>query len=446
MRRGFRVAAIVFGLILLPLAAHALWDFLEVRRLVREIEAIRAKGEPVTQQEAGRTYFGGTPEHRRASQYYLAAAALTLQADQLPGEITEVHEWLSGATALTTSRDEIAQQLKSALDNEKDALALMDTANALEFRGFFPGTEYNYRAAGLWRLSRLVSARTIYYSLTQQPDEATKSALASLTLRRTLRNPIGFFRPTAEVPAILSLSTPERQSLEGLQRALEAAEAAHQPEQDIAAQRAWAIEMWWHRYYGIDPRAPRNYSLPIRSMSEWILRPLFTHQVTAALRGWADLLTAARHPWPQKIKATADVAKRYPVSKRRSSAFPYAGDLMANFVGLRPEGVDMTPLVIDRSSRIALAIERFRRDHSEKLPANLEELVPAYLSDVPMDPASGRHLLYRQQTDAYVVYSVGIDGKDDGGDLNSELIEVIKRGWGRRMIAGRDLGIRVVMH
>jgi hypothetical protein len=30
--------------------------------------------------------------------------------------------------------------------------------------------------------------------------------------------------------------------------------------------------------------------------------------------------------------------------------------------------------------------------------------------------------------------------------LNSELVQVIKRGWGRRNIAGRDVGIRVVMH
>ena len=417
-----------------------------MRRLVWEIEAIRAKGEPVTQQEAGRTYYGGSPEHRRASQYYLAAAALTLQTDQLPPEIAELQEWLSGATSLTKSRQEIAQQLKNALDTDKDALTLMETANSLEFREFFPGPEYNYRSAGLWRLSRLVSARTLYFSLMQQPEEASKSALSSLTLRRTLRNPVGFFRATTEIPAILSFSAPGREWLERLQRAMETAEAAHRPEEDIAAQRAWAIERLWQRYYGIDPRAPRNYSLPIRSVTEWILRPLFTHEHVKSLRQWAEFLEAARKPWPEKIGATAEVARRYPFEPRRSSLLPYPFDLFRGVMGLRPEGVDTAPLVIDRCSRIALAIERFRRDHSGVLPRSLKELVPTYLSDVPMDPASGHEILYRQQAGAYVIYSVGVDGKDDRGDLNSELLQVIKRGWGRRTIAGRDVGIRVVVH
>jgi hypothetical protein len=279
-----------------------------------------------------------------------------------------------------------------------------------------------------------------------QPQRAAESALSSIALRRTLRSPVGFFREGAQVPAILSLSNPDRATLERLQGALESAETEHRPEEDIAAQRAWAIETWWRRYYGVDPRAPQTYSLPMRSVGEWLFRPLFTHQVTTALRRWAELLEAARKPWPEKIKATADVAKRYPPRRTTSSWFPYARDLMNNFVGLRPEGVDIVPLVSDRCSRVAVAIERYGLDHSGALPPNLEALVPNYLAVVPIDPASGRGVLYRKQAGAYVVYSVGIDGKDDGGDLNSELVQVIKRGWGRRNIAGRDVGIRVVMH
>jgi hypothetical protein len=446
VRRAFRWAAIVFGIVLMPFAAHALWDFVEIRRLVREVEAIRTKGEPLTQQDAARTYYGATGEHRRASQYYVAAAALALQSDKWPPEVALVHEWLAAATPATKSLTEVAQDLKTALDDERDVLSLVDTANALEFREFYPGTEYSYRTAGLWRLSRLVSARTLYFSLIEQPERAVESALGSIKLRRTLRNRGGFFREGAEIPAILSFSRPNRATLERLQSALETAEREHRPEEDIAAQRAWAIETWWRRYYGVDPRAPRTYSLPMRSVGEWVFRPLFTHQVVTALRRWAELLDAARKPWPDKIKATAEVAKRYPPTRTRFTIFPYARDLMNNFVGLRPEGVDIVPLVTDRCSRVAVAIERFRLDHSGALPPDLEALVPKYVSGVPIDPASGRALLYRQQTGAYLVYSVGIDGKDDGGDLNSELLQVIKRGWGRRNIAGRDTGIRVAVH
>jgi hypothetical protein len=45
----------------------------------------------------------------------------------------------------------------------------------------------------------------------------------------------------------------------------------------------------------------------------------------------------------------------------------------------------------------------------------LAELHPRYLSAIPMDPYSGRPLVYRRVGDTYVLYSVGRDGKDDGG-------------------------------
>ena len=45
----------------------------------------------------------------------------------------------------------------------------------------------------------------------------------------------------------------------------------------------------------------------------------------------------------------------------------------------------------------------------------LADLVPDYLSEVPQDPFSGKPLLYRRNAKGYVLYSVGLDGRDDGG-------------------------------
>ena len=44
-----------------------------------------------------------------------------------------------------------------------------------------------------------------------------------------------------------------------------------------------------------------------------------------------------------------------------------------------------------------------------------ESLVPDYLAAVPIDPYSGRPLVYRRTGDGYLLYSVGLDGVDDGG-------------------------------
>ena len=41
--------------------------------------------------------------------------------------------------------------------------------------------------------------------------------------------------------------------------------------------------------------------------------------------------------------------------------------------------------------------------------------MPDYLPEVPKDPFSGKELVYRVTPTGYLLYSVGVDGKDDGG-------------------------------
>jgi hypothetical protein len=66
-----------------------------------------------------------------------------------------------------------------------------------------------------------------------------------------------------------------------------------------------------------------------------------------------------------------------------------------------------------------LAAQAYRRDHGE-FPETLSKLVPGYLEVVPLDPLNpgGGPLLYRRDDGATaVVWSVGIDGNDNGGDV-----------------------------
>jgi hypothetical protein len=48
-------------------------------------------------------------------------------------------------------------------------------------------------------------------------------------------------------------------------------------------------------------------------------------------------------------------------------------------------------------------------------PRQLAELVPKYLRHVPQDPFTSQALIYRPQTTKWLLYSVGPDGKNDGG-------------------------------
>ncbi len=66
-----------------------------------------------------------------------------------------------------------------------------------------------------------------------------------------------------------------------------------------------------------------------------------------------------------------------------------------------------------RTAMVGLAAERYRLKHGA-WPKQLNDLVPAYLERVPIDPFTENELSYRRLEDGIVVYSVGPEGKHDG--------------------------------
>ncbi len=67
-----------------------------------------------------------------------------------------------------------------------------------------------------------------------------------------------------------------------------------------------------------------------------------------------------------------------------------------------------------RTARLGLALEACR-DRTGSYPDSIEALVPAILPELPVDPFTGKDLLYRLTDEELVVYSVGKNGVDDGG-------------------------------
>ena len=69
-----------------------------------------------------------------------------------------------------------------------------------------------------------------------------------------------------------------------------------------------------------------------------------------------------------------------------------------------------------RMTVTALALERYRLRHG-MLPPNLEALVPELLPAVPIDCMDGQSLRYQLRPDgSFLLYSVGEDCRDDGGN------------------------------
>jgi hypothetical protein len=65
--------------------------------------------------------------------------------------------------------------------------------------------------------------------------------------------------------------------------------------------------------------------------------------------------------------------------------------------------------------QLAFALAAYRADN-RRFPTNLMDVAPKYLAKVPQDVFSGKAVIYKKQGDGYLLYSVGPNGKDDGGN------------------------------
>ncbi len=84
-----------------------------------------------------------------------------------------------------------------------------------------------------------------------------------------------------------------------------------------------------------------------------------------------------------------------------------------------------------RTAFVGVAAERFRLT-KHRWPIKLEELTPAYLDQVPVDPFDGQPLRMKQVDGSFIVYSIGLDRIDDHGQLDVKPFQ-----------PGSDIGFRL---
>ena len=441
IRPGVRRAAIAACIVLLPFAVRALWEHVEMRRLLREMDGILAKGEPVV--ESGFT--GTTDEHKRSATQYLAAAVLASQT-RAPGRAaaTELAEWIGAGVARKHSDAELAEQLKGVTDAQQDALRLTDSANRLEFRGFNPGHEFSYRTSSLMLLAQVVASRTLQLALDGRGDEAAQSAVASLRLRPVANDLwMSVVWPDHQVPPVLSLSSISEAALRDLQGALEASEQTFDAAKILVDFRARmleaiVIERWIRRFHAVRTRI---VFVPPAS-ANGSMRPWLAHQLTNDLQIWDEMIDAARRPWPEKVSAVKAVRDKY--AYRYERPVGRQGRFLPRLDGFVPDGLrdlDIERFVGDRASRIAVAITRYRLAHGGRLPASARRAG----SRLPRGAChrircrAGRCAFASSQA-RYTVYSVGLDGDGErwGPRLGAEG-DHQARHRGRRLKRGQDV-------
>ena len=421
VRPGLRRIAIVAFVILIPIAAHALWDYIEVRRLVREVARIRDSGEPVADRDLGPTS-PQTDEQKRAARLYFAAGGAAVppyEIDrQLPTDLFAVGPAMRDDQA---RREQFVRRLERVVAANTDAFALLDKATPLDFVAFPPGTEYNYRTASVWTLTAVNELRAAHQCLSGHPDAAVDAAIAGFRLFRVDRFRAWWMtgsRPGFRiVPFILSHCQPSADVLARLQDAaqvtvVDATVAAALTRASMTDRAMFLSRIW--RLYGFDVRAPEAVRYRMFPIEEAALRPWYTHMAVRELHDRAALIEAEKLPARERLVAIEALQQRH--SARSASGGMFARGMVLGSVGVEVPNM-MSSFGFSGASIAAIAAERYRRDNDTHPPATLSALVPKYLSSVPIDPFTDSPLSYAARDGEYVVYSVGRDGKDDGGDV-----------------------------
>lgn len=150
------------------------------------------------------------------------------------------------------------------------------------------------------------------------------------------------------------------------------------------------------------------------------------------LKGYQVLLGASRQLETNRIFQTAIADQEAGLKALQITNSPDVITLLffeltdtPNFHTLLSESVEnlsgtMNKVLIAETIRqmtiTAIALQRFKLAHGQ-YPTQLGELVPAFVEVVPRDPVDGQALRYRPQSDGnFLLYSVGENGVDDGGN------------------------------
>lgn len=427
-------------LVLVVLASWAAWDYAGTRELTRLVGDARAAGEPLTLRDAEGP--PGLHEDRGAAPLYLAAAALARMDSKAYRVATEALGGLTERSATRSPGDVSSGPARRIVDDNALALEMADRAAPLPFRAFPPGTDYNYRWQRLHDLARISALRSTLLALTGDPVGATDAVDSELSQLRVFSGEggLGDFAvaeglraSTKSLAWLLERSTPADEDLSRLDTAFASIEDDGRLLRSVLVHRAATLEPWL-RYLGPLP-AGRDSGVPAFVL--FLARPHVLHEVNDRMRLFRELLRIAPlRPGARVLEGLG----RIPADDRKTrSVLPSDRDIVAVTTSTTQRFFEGQ--AFGRVARAAIAVERFRRTHNA-LPTSLEQIRLADGSTLPLDPISGKDLKLKVEADAYVVYSLGGDRKDDGGTVDDQKPPATAPTWTKPR-PSPDLGIRV---
>jgi hypothetical protein len=219
---------------------------------------------------------------------------------------------------------------------------------------------------------------------------------------------------------LLNRAALSESELEGLGHEFQRAERTNRFVNGLIADRAIFGELIRMAQYDIAklqsivPRDEGEESEPKQSVQPglgWHLIGFFERDYRFYLRAMETNIAVAKLSPPDSLRATNEIDA---INAKAKNGYYILSSLLLPGAGKLPFR-DADASARSRITLVAIAVERFRHSHGDKLPESLQELVPNFLGSVPLDSFDGKPIRYRKLLRGYVVYSVGRDGTDDDG-------------------------------
>ncbi len=404
-------------------------DYLAEKRLGSEIIRISRVSEPISLHDL-RTDLDPSKTSNDAALYYQEALSNITTGDL--ENLSKVNTFYrKNIVSLPANQfpSEIHEKIAQDLAKLQPVLEKFDKASTLPLSQFDIGIEQGMRICrnrlnSVQTASLLLSLRTLHLVLQDEDDAAADSVVSMLKMMRVLDSSPTMVLHTAkmvfvanacrDIHLLLEHAQPSEKSLVRLQSALSQTIPPNTLEKAFFAERAYQLEVARDllpaniasRFLqGKNPPLPERLFLP---SSRWG-RLRVRQKSVSYLRDMAKLIVVANNPWPQPLDATSPNAS---LMSGKPSGLLLHG---AAFIRLTAE-----ILALVRCTVLTIAVERYQYQHGE-LPTVLDDLCPAYIGSLPLDPFTGQELLFSRNDETFVIYSVGANRLDDGGSTIREV-------------------------
>jgi len=443
-RRAPRLAVVI---LLGVAAAYGLYILILHQKSERLVRDIRAAGEPVTPFELDEWYEAVPPEENAADIYSRAVANYTGfygETENLP--FVGRDDWHTGEPVSAELKEAIGAHLvhaKTTFDLLRKAAGMPRCRYPIDLT-LGQNVELGHLAQ-LRQMARALSLKTLYHADNKEAGEAIQAIEDGLAVGHSLtKEPILISQlvriactgvAVASLEELLSRMDLTDQEYAELDQALAESYNAEGMRRGMVGERAMSATVFGN-IGDVAAMVGTNKSW-LRGSLGTVVNSLYHASgiggvdKIAFLSGMSRMVDATRQPFPAALDGAEQVDHN--IANTPTWRAPLTMIILPALT--RALNADARDLAMQRMARTALAIERYRIAKGA-LPSALTDLVPQFLPELFQDPFDGQPLRYKQTPDGYMIYTIGDDRQDDGGEEKPK-----NSGKGAK---GRDFAFHVV--